>query len=81
MKTSKNSMASIFDNSNFFSHAEIRTRIDNIKKTDHWYILDSVIKCVEKEDNVVTSAWCERCNGSGILNFGFYTRECECQLK
>ena len=78
MKTSKSSTVSIFDNSNFYSHAEIQARIDNIKKTDYWYVLDSVVKNT-KEDNVV--AWCERCNGSGILNFGFYTRECECQLK
>jgi hypothetical protein len=78
MKTSKSSTVSIFDNSNFFSHAEIRAMIDNIKKTDYWYVLESVVK----EDNVIAeTVWCERCNGSGILNFGFYTRECECQLK
>lgn len=38
------------------------------------------------EDESPTNTWvknkiCKKCKGTGVLNFDFYSRKCECHLK
>ena len=35
----------------------------------------------EKTFQDISSVTCKKCNDSGMLNLGFYKRECECRLK
>jgi hypothetical protein len=47
---------------------------DKKLKQEHWTDRPIIQKITEK------GPACKKCNGKGILDFGFYTRDCECKL-
>ena len=48
-----------------------------------WFYIGEIVEIISEKSTVsapTTSFICKECNGTGILDLGFYTRDCSCRL-